>query len=177
MKLNFDINKTLACVGIICRENANSIDFYRLMKLVYLSDRKSFVETFRPITNDHWVNMRHGPINSMLYDLAKGNGPIELQEKWNHYFSCEEYVVSMKNQPDKSVLTGLEIESIKSAIDSLKDCGDFFSVRDKVHKLPEYVDTQSSEPVSLEKILKAEYEGITDEEISDIISDLQSFRG
>lgn len=177
MKLKFDIDKALACVGFICAENNNPIDLYRLMKLVYLADRKSFVETFRPITNDNWVNMPHGPVNSTVYDLTKGTAPAELQEKWDSHFSCKNHLFSMKCQPRQDVLTGLEIEAIKSAIDALRDCRDFFSIRDKMHKLPEYVGTQSSEPVNLKKILEAEYVGITDEEINDIINDLQVSRG
>ena len=177
MNERFDIRKAIACVGLVCRENAGVVDLYRLVKTVYLADRKNFVETFRPITNDSWVNMPHGPVNSVVYDLTKGQAKVSLQDEWGLYFENKNNSIHMKKEPNLGVLTGLEEESIKNAVDYLKDCGNFYSIRDKVHKLPEYEETNSSKPVDVSKILKSEYPDISDEEVAEIMSDMKEMCG
>jgi len=59
----------------------------RLLKLLYLADRKSLAETCRPITGDSVVAMKDGPVLSKTYDRIKGN--TTATDPWNDYICVE----------------------------------------------------------------------------------------
>jgi uncharacterized phage-associated protein len=61
-----------------------SMSYLKLMKLMYISDRKALVELGRPITFDRFVSMKHGPVLSRTLDVMKRKVPAEY---WSRYIS------------------------------------------------------------------------------------------
>ena len=72
----FDLSKAIQALGILHdEENDAKVSTYRLLKLLYISDRKYLKATGRPIVGGRDVAMRRGPLSSNAYDLVKGEHP------------------------------------------------------------------------------------------------------
>lgn len=69
----FETRKAAQLVAFFCAKEGGEIDVLKLVKLVYLSDRKFLSECGYPITNDKHVSMPHGPANSITLNLIDGN--------------------------------------------------------------------------------------------------------
>jgi uncharacterized phage-associated protein len=54
-----------------------SLDAYRVVKLVYLSDREHLNRYGRPITFDRMVAMKAGPVASCTYNILKGQKVVD----------------------------------------------------------------------------------------------------
>jgi uncharacterized phage-associated protein len=69
-----------------------SIPLLKLLKLMYLADRTSLIETGFPITGDTIVAMDNGPVLSKTYDHLKPTGSLE-------YVRSEPGDVSLQSAP------------------------------------------------------------------------------
>ncbi len=55
---------------------------YDIVKSVFLADRRHLNEYGRPITFDHYVAMKNGPVPSSVYDILKAD-PKEFGNLWS----------------------------------------------------------------------------------------------
>lgn len=61
---------------------AGSIDKLKLIKLIYLADRKAMEELGRPILNDEHFSLKNGPICSFALDGINGHRAPAIWEQW-----------------------------------------------------------------------------------------------
>lgn len=68
----------------LINKSGGTMKYLKLMKLLYLADRESLDRYGDPISGDHMVSMKHGPVLSQTYDLIKagGDNPAEGWEAW-----------------------------------------------------------------------------------------------
>lgn len=68
----------------LINKSGGTMNYLKLMKLLYLADRESMDRHGDPISGDHMVSMPKGPVLSQTYDLIKGGGdnPDEGWEAW-----------------------------------------------------------------------------------------------
>jgi len=79
MRFIFDESKaTDAAILLIRLNDSQSMDHAMLLKLLYLSDRRSFVEVGYPIMGATMVAMEYGPVLSEVYDCIKGAPRFEV---------------------------------------------------------------------------------------------------
>jgi uncharacterized phage-associated protein len=71
VQFDFDHEKTVAAALYIVSKNLPELTMAKLFKLLYFSDKDHLVRYGRPITGDHYVAMKDGPVPSNLYDLFK----------------------------------------------------------------------------------------------------------
>src|SRR6185437_10320716 len=64
--------KVVQAAAVLLKEHAARMSRLRLLKLLYIADRESLVETLHSISGDHVVAMDHGPVLSRTYNLLKG---------------------------------------------------------------------------------------------------------
>ncbi len=76
----FNDRKAAQIAAYFCNRAGGQIHVLKLVKLIYLSDRKFLGETGYSITNDLHVSMSYGPVNSTTRDLIQGN---EETEDWS----------------------------------------------------------------------------------------------
>ena len=67
----FNERKALAAATYLLAQNGGTMNYMRLLKLLYFADRMSFQEYGRPITGDRYVAMKLGPVLSTVYDRIK----------------------------------------------------------------------------------------------------------
>lgn len=137
-----------------------------LIKLLYLADRKSLVESGYPITGDGMVSMPRGPVLSTIYDWIQygfdQNNPwyVYLTERENHKISLA------SNDLVCDELSEYELNVLKHVHEQYGHLGPW-QISDLTHDLPEYEDPQgSSYPIDPTTILRAE--GKSDSEIERI---------
>ena len=156
----FNERKTAQAAAHLLILHGGKMNYMVLIKLLYLSDRKSLIKTGSPITGDHMVSMPHGPVLSMLLDLinmGKEDSFEKSSGEWFEYISePERYDVSLaKQDPKNDELSKYELgvlEEVNRKFGNLTQ----WQLRDLTHDLPEYVDPRgSSLPIEPETILQA----------------------
>ena len=145
----------------------------KLIKLLYLVDRRSLVERGVPVTYDRYVSMQHGPVLSETLDLINyGSGPGE-ESYWETYLDQDSsYEVSLKDDCPTDELSEAELALVRAVHTECRTM-DCWAVLDYVHRLPEWRDPGETRvlPIRYEDILVHEK---TPEESEQNISDLRA---
>lgn len=82
----FDEKKlTEATIFFLLQQNTRNINILKLMKLLYLSERKSFEMFHTPIIGDSLVSMNKGPVLSMT--LERINHGSRKKTYWDKFIS------------------------------------------------------------------------------------------
>ena len=146
----------------------------KLIKLLYLADRKALLELGRPITFDRFVSMPHGPVLSRTYDLIAAEPDPDDVSYWAKHISPRtvNYEVRLMGEAPNDQLSPAE-EAILEGV--FKKFGHLsrYQVRDYTHTLPEYHDPNGgSIPISVREILLAQ--GVGEEDAKAIDEDLDA---
>ena len=166
---DFDERKTVQVAALLVKKFNNKMDMGKLLKMIYLIDRKSLEDRGYPITFDRPCNMKFGPLLSCTYRLIKeGNGRY-----WNKVFwgLDTKHLVKLR---DVEVGTGALSEADMEYIDRVtKEIGhlSFYELSQYTHKLEEYEDTGNTiRPIEWNNWLRAV--GWDEDDILDIREDL-----
>lgn len=149
----FDERKAAAAAGRLLRLAGGRMPYMRLVKLLYLSDRESFLRYNRPITGDRYVAMHYGPVLSRVLELMKAEAPAP--GPWGGTIETDRYEVRLVADPDDEPLSEAEITILEEAF-RLVESLDQWKLADLTHGLPEWTDPgSSSRPIDPEAILTA----------------------
>ena len=159
MVFHLDFEKALQASAFMVRNQpTRTMNYMRLLKLLYIADRESFRSFGKPITGDRPVAMQRGPVLSELLDTIKGQG-VKSSE-WDRYFSRDSYMLSLSkdNDPGNHALSVREIQ-ILSEVSQDHASHDEWDMVDFTHQFDEWKKNQpppsSSRPIQLEDILEA----------------------
>lgn len=172
MRFSFDEHKAAAAAARLLEMNSGSMEYIKLIKLLYLADRRSLIETGYPITGDAMVSMDHGPVLSRVYDSLKFAGE---HGPWQRHISApEHYRVRLLEPTDGMALSEYEEEVLRdvfAAYGHLK----WQKLVDVMHELPEWQDPHgSSWPIDARIILREA--GKSDDEIEQVASQAEAVR-
>lgn len=173
IRFPFDERKATAAASLLLELAGGTMEYLRLIKLLYIVDRESLETLGRPVSGDQYVSMRHGPVVSRIYDLVKaGRAGIQQPGPWaQHIEAVEPYAVRLKGNPDLGALSEAEV-AIISGVFSCHGTKDKWVLRDETHELPEWEDPgDSSRTITVEQILRVL--GKTEEEIERVREDAQ----
>jgi uncharacterized phage-associated protein len=165
MRFVLNRKKAAQAAAYLVKLHGGRINLMALIKLLYLADRLSLVESGFPITGDRMVSMPHGPVLSQIYDSAKWETEGDpwycyLSERVGHEVSL------VTEEPDIAELSRYET-GVLGRIHAEYGHLNQFQLRDLTHELPEWTDPNgSSLPIDPRDILKAE--GKSDAEIAKI---------
>lgn len=153
--------ETAAYFLLRARERRANITLLKLMKLMYLAERRSYQLFGFPIIGDRLVSMPHGPVLSKTLDLMNAGEPSENKD-WFH-------LIAEKNGRDLELnpKLGITIRDLRELSDSDVDVLDSIWQefgRMSAHQLraythntkncPEWQDPDgSSVPISLNTLL------------------------
>src|SRR6266478_6252954 len=71
METYFSHKKSAQVAAILVSKEGGSINYMKLLKLMYLADRQALLEAGKPITGDQPVCMKDGLLLSEIYNLIK----------------------------------------------------------------------------------------------------------
>ena len=171
-----NIEKLIQACNYLVKRNGISLNYTKLIKLLYLADKESLKGSMQTITGDTYVSMDSGPVLSQLYDLIKGCYKDQnAQNLWNSRFIKDGYeIVAATDRIPQGELSVFEMQILDQKYDEFKDYN-FQEMIEYVHRhCPEWKDPQgSSIPIQPEEILESI--GRTPEEIEWILSESNAF--
>jgi uncharacterized phage-associated protein len=154
----FQTRKAAQVVAFFGLKAGGKINILRAAKLVYLADRLSMELRDHSITDDNFVSMYFGPVNTHTYDYMNGRGS-DRQEEWSAF-------VDKRENHDLPVAKGVAVESldqlsradIKILEETWKRFSDIerFTLAEWTHKYcPEWKNPgKSSVPIDFSTVFK-----------------------
>ncbi|MCH9852739.1 MAG: SocA family protein [Alphaproteobacteria bacterium] len=168
----FEIDRAEQIVAFFAMQEADKkINIMKVIKLIYLADRKCIEKHGFPISDDDHVSMKHGPVCSKIYNRLKPNSENSTpnarrspRKRFDKLLKERmENDISLMNQnllaDDLDELSDAEI-AIMQEIWQKFGAMDQFELRNWTHQhIPEWQDPgRSSIPIELKTIMK--YVGI-----------------
>jgi len=170
MQFHYNPRKATQAVAYLVRLNGGRMDMWRMLKLLYLSDRESLIKRGTPITADQLSAMPFGPTPSQIYDNTKADrNPLAKDEVWKEFLTENENGANeirlVRENFSTNLMSKFELGVIE---ETFRQFGGMATATlwKYVHDLPEYQDPNgSSYEIDPEIILKQA--GWTDEEVRD----------
>jgi len=172
----FNVRKVAQMAAYFLHSNDDGpMDHVKLMKLMYLSDRRALA-TFRfPISDDTYCSMRRGPVLEKTLSLFEGRAEPNVQAVWNLWISGKE---NHQIRPNRKVniddfdrFAGAELEVMGKTF-SYFGGWDWKDLVEYTHGLPEWENLgkdakkTDSKPLSLTRIMNALVDVVTKEPLS-----------
>jgi len=154
----FNEKKAAQAAAFLVKKHDGRLIYMKLIKLLYLADRKALLDCGKPITGDRMVATPKGPVLIGIQDLINWGQKREEPCAWLEYISPpERYEVRLVNpDPDFDLLSEREC-LILDEIDAMYGKVDKWSLAELTHELPEWRDPcGSSLPIDPADILRAE---------------------
>jgi hypothetical protein len=77
MQLTYREPKAAQAAALLLQRAGGTMNHMKLIKLLYLADRRALVQWGRPITFDYYVSMPHGPVLSFTLDRLNDEAPTD----------------------------------------------------------------------------------------------------
>jgi len=152
MQFRFNEKKAAQAVGQLLDRAGGVENYTKILKILYLADRRSLVEAGLPIAGAAFCRMKHGPLASDVYDLIKGVGPNAV---WGQYIQRTGYDIELVAPAGDSELSDFEVHVLDETWAQYRSF-DFRKMVEIVHELPEWEDTgTTSIPLPPEAIMRA----------------------
>lgn len=152
----FNVKKAAQTAAFFAREEGGNINVLKLVKLIYIADRKNMEKYDFPITGDRLVSMDHGPVNSITLNYI--NGLVD-RGAWEAFITDRNQyqvgVVRALSDEDLDELSAAELGTLKEVWNEFGKLTKY-QIRDWTHKnCPEWEDPNgSSEPIPYARIFK-----------------------
>lgn len=155
----FNARKAAQVAAYFALRAGGAVNILKLVKLIYLADRRFMQKFDLPMLNDELVSMDHGPVNSRTLNYINGTQPD--RGEWDEFVSARAgYDIGLAH-PDIT-LASLD-EFSRADLEVLDEIWaefghyDKYRLRDYTHKnCPEWVDPKGSScPISYERLFQA----------------------
>jgi len=155
IRFEFNELKTTQIAAFFLQKNGGSMNYMKLIKLLYLSDRKSLAKWDRPMTCDSYVAMERGPVLSRVLDIINSGKEPDKKSYWYDFISePRDYSVSLIEESNQDELSKRELELLNAIFERYKEC-DQWKMVEICHKLPEWEHPgKTSIPIQVEDILR-----------------------
>ena len=177
MKFVFDERKAAQAAAHLLHRHGDAMPYIKLIKLLYLADRRAFVETGHPITGDRLVSMKNGPVLSNTLDLIRQTGG-RGRSVWHEYVSDPRAHAVMAIGPaeldeDDDELSEYERSLLDAVFREFGGTNEWDLV-DYTHALPEWTDPKGS-ATAIDPSIILKSEGFTTKEVAAVESEVAAF--
>ncbi len=151
----FNERKTTQIATFFIEKHEGILNYTKLIKLLYLTDREALSLWGRSLSGDSYFSLPKGPILSKTYDLINYKEDPNNKSYWYKFISKMSYDVKLIDQPGIDELSEREIDLIHKIYEKYKD-KDWGEMIDICHKCcPEWGHPgDTSIPIRVEDILK-----------------------
>ena len=172
MQPRFREEKATQAAALLLTWAGGSMNYMKLIKLLYLADRAALVRWGRPISFARAFSMRHGPVLSEVLDLITEGNPPGTTAVWTRTISGpSNYEVRLEAECAGRDLSDAE-ESVLAEV--FREYGRFepWALVDKLHQtLPEWTPTNGAVPIRYRDVLLRE--GWTEAEVEDLEAEME----
>jgi uncharacterized phage-associated protein len=165
-RFRFNERKATAAAAFLLQQEGGTMDYMRLVKLLYLAERESLARLGHPLAGGAYDALDQGPILSRVVDLCKqeSNGPwarqIERAGLW---------ALGLRGAPNFGPLSPAEMAILEEIFKAHRD-HDQWQLSRLMHGLPEWTDPRGSRIEIVPADLLAAL-GKTPEQIHDILDE------
>lgn len=133
--------KTLAAMLYLVKRAGGELDYYKLVKMMYIADREHLRRKGHTVTRDFYVRMPHGSTGSKTLEMLQGvkgehNKDVQLREFASPHFCVEGVKPNFKviafSDPDLDELSSSELQALSEAFDLIYPMS-FSEARDVAH--------------------------------------------
>ncbi len=125
MTHHFNEEKATQVAVFFSSRSGGQINYTKLMKLIYLSDREAFKNWGRPIVGGPYSAMEHGPLSSPAYDAVKAS-PASLKFPiWTSVFKKAGYDLEQIRDIELDSLSRAEIELLEQIDEKFGKMGEW----------------------------------------------------
>jgi uncharacterized phage-associated protein len=170
----FDIEKSAQCAHFFAEREGGEIEILKLVKLIYLADRRSLETRKIPISGGHYYSLKHGPVTSEVLDLInegtpEGNSPWErlISDRANHK------VAAVGSPGSYSALAPSEIEILNEVWDRFGTMSKWAVVEWTHRHCEEWADPDGGR-LEIKARKLAEAFAWTDDEVENFLEELNS---
>ena len=167
----FDERKATQAACYLLSLNGGHMNYMKMIKLLYLSDREYITSYCNSITTDSYVSMDNGPVTSKIYDLIK-ESHTDTGTYWASYIRTEEYdAVLIKKEEEYLCMSPMEMQVLADVNEKFKEQS-VWDVVDFCHKnLKEWQNPAGSTiPISIEDIIRTSTD---DSNVKDCIDEMK----
>lgn len=140
--------KNIQIINYFARKENGKIDYLKLMKLVYFTDKYMLFRYGRMLSNNRYMAFKNGPAPSEIKDIAKGVVYNEIDEnifpaskryteKYLKKASSEKYGIESIKEVNEGLFSRAEIEAMDTVYEEFGDKGKFTLCR-ITHYFPEW---------------------------------------
>jgi len=170
MRLVFSEEKATQAAAYLLARFGGQQNYMKLLKMLYLADRKALLETGYTITGDLMYALRHGPVLSQIYNLIAEEA--ETPTRWTQCIRrIAPYDIAIAQSPGDDELSEYE----RSVLDTIYETFggiDKWTLNRETHQLPEWQDPGPSRiPIDPSDILRLE--GVDAEEVRRIVQEAE----
>ena len=156
----FDEKKATRAASFFAKKFEGEINYMKLIKLLYLTDRESIKRTGFPIAGGQYVSMDYGPVTSPIYEAVQEKKHFPL---WSCFFKKSGYDVRLINDPGED-FSKSELDTLEFIFERFGSMTEWDLVKFTHDNCPEWMDPQgTSNPIPSREILKRV--GKSDEQI------------
>lgn len=170
LAFRFDARRATEVAVRLLQLAGGSMEYVRILKLLYMVDREGLSRRNRPVCGDHYVSMEHGPVLSTVYDIIKGNTP---DQTWDGAIEKLRFNVQLRDgvPAPSATLSSEERGIIVDVHERWRDVGTWDMVKQLHSTLPEWTNPgKSSFPINPRRIFQVL--GRSDDEIDDIAANV-----
>lgn len=129
---DFYLQKVKEMILYILKKTGD-IDYYKLMKILFCSDRNNLLVWGEPITNLKYYAKDHGPVPQSIYKMILRSGSGKDNSMDDIITRSGDFLVHGKREPDMNYISQTDIEAMDPAIDYLKD-KDYKEIEKELHE-------------------------------------------
>jgi len=176
MQLRFNEKKSTQAAARFLRLSNGRMNYMKLIKLLYLTDRGAMLAWGRPVTGDKYFLMKLGPVLSEVHDLiTEVPSPADESFWTTHISPPSQHEVELKVDPGNDELSRAEENLIDDIFAAYGGYSPFDLVELLHRTLPEWKEVKGGRlPLEYREILAAG--DIPPERIEEIESELDNLR-
>ena len=177
ISFKFNEKKATQVASLFIEKEGKKINYMKLIKLLYFTDRQALLNWERPLTGDRYVSMPKGPVLSNILDIINYGEDPNDDSYWCKFIDkYSKYEVQLVNTPEQDELSRREIKLIDEIYKEFGEFNEWDLVRMSHDILPEWDEeaekNNTSIPISINNILHVE--GKTEEEIKEIEDEVET---
>lgn len=133
MKTTDQILKIKSVLLYILKSFPDGVDYIKLFKILYFAQQEHLVKYGRPIVDESFYALKHGPVPSFTYKAFQAaEGKLPIEEDFVNFLSCfkiekekENIRVYTTTEPDMDELSVSDVKCVDVSIAQHKDTDSF----------------------------------------------------
>ena len=145
---SFNYKKAVQVVNFFANREGGTINKLKALKLVWLADRLHLRVYSRPIINDTYYALEHGPVASVTRDIIQQNQylqKVELEYSTTYLSRNGDLEITSLSEVELKVFSKTDVKILEQIYSQFGNLNQF-ELRDLSHKYPEWTKFESQLP-------------------------------